>query len=223
MSTVVEISYRAVMPTRTKRQAPSRTGRRAGDSGTRTAILAAAREQFAGKGYNGASLRTIAAAAGVDPALIRHFFGSKDDLFVATLEIPQELLRRLAEALGGDPGSLGERLVRTYLELWEDPASAESVLATVRSAIASGRAADRLQALLGARLHADVPGLVDRPDGELRAGLIGSHLFGVAVARHVLRVKPIVELDLDTLVALCAPAIQRYLDDPLPRIRSAEA
>ena len=128
----------------------------------------------------------------------------------------------MSEALAGDPEGLGERLVRTYLKLWEDPASAGSVLATVRSAITSDRAADRLQSLLGAQLHADVPGLLDRPDGEVRAALIGSHLFGVAVARHVLRVDPIAGLDLDALVALCVPAVQRYLTDPLPRVRPSE-
>lgn len=128
------------------------------------------------------------------------------------------MAQRLSSALAGDPVGLGERLTRAYLNLWEDPDSAGSILAMVRSAIASDRAADRLRALLGGQLHAQAPVLLGRPDGLVRAGLVGSHLVGVAIARYVMRVEPSAGLDLDVLVAACAPAIQRYLTDPLPTI-----
>lgn len=192
-----------------------RTGRRTGDSGTREALLAAARSQFAAHGFQGASLRAIAGEAGVDPALIRHFYGSKDGLFEATLEIPQQLVDRIKAELAGGPDGIGERLTRTYLGLWEDPASAGPLLTLIRSALTSESVAERLRTMLGQRLLAEVPALIGAPDGEVRAALIGAHLVGVALARHVLRLPPIARLDLDTLVAHCAPAVQRYLTEPL--------
>ncbi|WP_433379493.1 TetR family transcriptional regulator [Actinoplanes sp. CA-142083] len=194
-----------------RRPAGRPAGSRAGDSGTRDAILAAAREQFAGKGYDGASLRVIAAAAGVDTGLIRHFFGSKDDLFDAALEMPPAVIERMTQALGGDPEHLGERLVDAYLRLWEDPASAEALLAIARSAISSDRAADRLQAVLGARFLAEIAPRLRQPDGAERAALAGSHLLGVAIARYVVRIGPLAAMDRAELIARCAPAIQRYL------------
>lgn len=194
----------------------TRVGRRAGESGTREAILAAARDQFAGKGFSGATLRGIAAAAGVDTALIRHFFGSKDDLFAATLHIPEEIFRRALTALDGDPSRLGERMADTYLRLWEEPETATAVLAVARSAISSDQGADRLRALLGAVVFRPaMPHIVaDRPD--VRISLAGSHLLGVALARYVVRVEPLAALGRDEVIAFCAPAIQRYLAEPLP-------
>jgi AcrR family transcriptional regulator len=194
-----------------------RTGRRPGDSGTRAAILVAAREQFAGKGYGGASLRTIAAAAGVDPGLIRHFYGSKDDLFAAALEVPEELADRMVRALTGHPDGLGARVVNAYLDIWEDPATAGPLLAVVRSAVTSERAADRLRTLVGARLLADVAPRLG-PDGEVRAGITAAHLMGIAMARYVLRVEPVASLDREVLVTVCAPVIQAYLTGPLPTV-----
>ncbi|MEU4217150.1 TetR family transcriptional regulator [Actinoplanes sp. NPDC026623] len=191
-------------------------GRRTGESGTRDAILAAAREQFAGKGYDGASLRVIAAAAGVDTGLIRHFYGSKDDLFDAALELPDEIPQRLTRALTGDPDRLGERLIDVYLGFWEDPASAGALLAIVRSAIASDHAADRLQAMLSARFLADLAPHLGGTIGQARVALAGAHLLGIAVARYVVRAGPIADLDRAELIALCAPAIQRYLTGPRP-------
>lgn len=197
-----------------RRPAGRPAGRRAGESGTRDAILAAAREQFAVKGYDGASLRVIAGAAGVDTGLIRHFFGSKDDLFDAALQFPPGAIEQIAQAVAGDPERLGERLVDAYLRLWEDPASSEALLAIVRSAIASDHAADRLQTMLNARFLTQIAPHLSEEDGHTRAALAGSHLLGIVIARYVVRVGPIAALDRETLVAWCAPAIQRYLTGP---------
>lgn len=191
-------------------------GRRIGDSGTREAILAAAREQFAGKGFDGASLRTIAAGAGVDAGLIRHFFGSKDDLFAATLQIPDEIIQRVLAALAGDRDHLGERMALAYFTLWEDPATAGPLLAIARSAIASDKAGDRLRAILSARVLQHATPLLATDQQETRATLAGAHLLGIALARYVLRVESLASLEREALVAMCAPAIQRYLTQPLP-------
>ena len=211
-----------VMSSDAKPEERRRSGRRTGDSGTRAAILAAAREQFASKGYDGASLRVIAAAAGVDTGLIRHFYGSKDELFEVALEIPHEISRRVANALAGGPDGLGERLVDAYLGLWEDPASAGAMLAVVRSAITSDRAADRLRAMFTARFLAEIAPHLQQQDVEVRSALAASHLMGIVIARYVVRVEPIAGLDRATLVAVSAPIVEGFLTGSLlPQARSA--
>ncbi|SDQ21312.1 TetR/AcrR family transcriptional regulator [Quadrisphaera sp. DSM 44207] len=198
-------------------QRPS--GRRRGHSGTRAAILTAAREQFAATGYSATSLRTIAAAAGVDVALIRYFYGSKDDLFAAAVDLPPDLPQRVATVLAGPVEGLGERMVRTYLGLWEDPATAAPLLTMFRSAVTTEQAADLLRDFLSARVLRQVaPGLgTDRP--ELRALLASSHLLGTVVARFVLHVEPLASLERDEVVALLAPTVQHYLTGDLARAR----
>ena len=191
------------------------SGRRRGDSGTRQAILEAARDLFAAKGYQAATVRDIAAAARVDPALIRHYFGSKDDLFAATLHVPPELLHTAAAVLAGDASTLGERFVRAYLGFWEDAATAAPMRAIFRTAVTSDKAADLLLEFLQSRVLRELaPSLgTDRP--ELRALLASTHLLGVAIARFVVHVEPLASLDREALVALLAPTVQRYLTEPL--------
>jgi AcrR family transcriptional regulator len=192
------------------------TGRRCGESRTRAAILAAARDHFAARGFNGASLRAIAAAAGVDTGLIRHFFGCKDDLFIATLHVPDEVFEWMRKALDGDVGRLGERMVDAYLRLWENPATAEPLLAVARSAISSKKGTNRLRAVCGGSVFRDFLPHVGIDRAETRIALAGAHLMGVALARYVVQVPPLVNLGRDELIATCAPAIQRYLTEPLP-------
>jgi AcrR family transcriptional regulator len=198
------------------RPAKASVGRRGGDSGTREAILAAARELFASKGFDGASLRMIASAASVDTGLIRHFYGSKDELFAATLHIPEEIIQRVLGALAGDRRLLGRRMTDAYLTLWEDPATAEPIRAIARSAIASDKAGDRLRAILSTRLVQQALPHLAADQQETRATLAGAHLLGIALARYVVRVEPLASLDRETLVAMCGPAIQRYLTQKLP-------
>jgi AcrR family transcriptional regulator len=220
MSTGSPAPLDAATPAQPSRSTPTAppskrpSGRRPGDSGTRDAILTAAREQFAAKGYESASLRTIAGAAGVDTALIRYFFGSKDDLFAAALAIPAAVVSRMTDAMRGPVESLGERVADTYLGLWEDPETATPLLSMVRSAVATGHAADLLREFMAARVLSVVAPLeVDRP--RLRATLTGSHLLGVAIARHALRIPPISELPRGELVAIVGPTLQHYLTGDL--------
>lgn len=193
------------------------SGRRRGDSGTRQAILEAAREQFAAHGYQATTVRGIAGAAGVDPSLINHFYGGKRGLFAATLDIPAEVPQRMATVLAdGGTDTLGERFVRMYLALWEDAGTAEPVRALVRSAIASEEASALLEDFLRAQiLHVVVPAL-DTDRAELRATLAASHLLGTALARYVLRISPVADLDREDLVAILTPTIQGYLTAELP-------
>lgn len=184
------------------------TGRRAGDSGTRDAILDAARDLFAERGYEGASLRAIASAAGVDPALIRHFFGDKESLFASTVADRTAIVQRMTAALLGDSENLGERVADTYLALWEEPGTGPILQALVRSASTSPRAATMLVDVLLGRVRAD--GRFDE-QRVLAVALAGTHLLGVAFARYVVGLAPLAVPDRRTLVAELAPTIQRYL------------
>jgi len=131
--------------------ARSRTGRRAGDSGTRDRILEAARGRFAEHGFAGTTIRAVAADAGVDPALVHHFYGSKDDLFAAAVALPIDP-NLLPAVVAGDPAGVGERFVRFYLGLWEDPTIGPTLLAVFRSAVSHDRAAALLREFVSARL-----------------------------------------------------------------------
>jgi AcrR family transcriptional regulator len=187
-----------------------RTGRRPGDSGTRDAILDAGTRLFAERGYESASIRTIAAAAGVDPALIHYFFGDKDTLFATIVADRTVIFSRLAASLAGDRASLGHRVADTYLGLWEEPQTRPILMAIARSATTSDKAANMLRDALTGRIRVPRAG---GPDGD-RARLLalaGSHLFGLAVARHIINVPAIAQLAHEDLVAQVAPTIQRYL------------
>jgi AcrR family transcriptional regulator len=129
--------------------------RRPGGSRTRDAILDAATKLFAERGYDGASIRTIAGAAGVDPALIRHFFGDKDTLFTAVVADRTIIFERLAASLPGDPATLGHRVADTYLRLWEQPQTRPILMAIARSATTSDKAAKMLRDALARRIRAD--------------------------------------------------------------------
>lgn len=181
------------------------TGRRTGDSGTREAILDAALRLFAERGYDRASLRAIAAEAGVDPALIRHFFGDKDALFTTVVASRTGIPQRLAEAAGERSSRRGQAVTETYLGLWEDPETRPILLALVRSAMTSESATQMLRHALTTQVgHLD-------DDSRRRLTLAAAHLFGVAIARHVIKLEPVAELSHDELVEEVAPTIQRYL------------
>lgn len=195
--------------TSTARRRPS--GRRTGDSGTRDAILDAARDLFAERGYDGASLRAIAGAAGVDPALIRHFHADKEHLFAAVIDSRSLVPDRIAAAFPGLPEGLGARFTDTYLGLWEDPATQPILLALLRSATTSAYAAEVLADTLGARIGQQASRGLPDPTRTRRFALAAAHLFGVAVGRHVLKLPPLADISRAELVAELAPTIQHYL------------
>jgi len=191
------------------------TGRRPGPTQTREAILAAAQTAFVEEGYAGATIRGVARAAGVDQALVLHYFESKDGLFAAALRTNPPL-HRLVEVVGqGDIDNLGERLVRRYLELWEDPETSTRLLAIFRAASMSASAGAMVAEFIGEQVMSPLARGIDSENAEVRATLAGSHLFGTAAARYVLHVEPLASLDGDTLVAIMGPVIQHYLTGEL--------
>jgi AcrR family transcriptional regulator len=195
-----------------------RAGRPAGSPPNREAILAAAREQFRERGYDSATIRGIAAGAGVDPALVHHYFGSKEDLFAAALQLPTSPREALEGVLAGDPDGLGERLVRRFLELWAADAGGigDTIVGLLRSATTHADAARMVREFISREALGRIAEALDVPQPRLRAALAGSQLIGLALARFVIGVEPIASADIETLVACYAPTLQRYLTGPLP-------
>jgi AcrR family transcriptional regulator len=190
-------------------------GRRPGATTTREAILDAARQLFASRGYEGTTIRGIATEAGVDPALVHHFFGSKDDLFLTVLEVPETVMARIPPLIRGDPANAGEHLARFYLELYESPGTRAAMLTAIRSAIAQEQAARVLRESISARLFVAVRDVLpDHP--ELRMSLAMAHLTGLAIGRYVFAVPPVSHMPVDEVVAWVGPTIQRYLTGPPP-------
>jgi AcrR family transcriptional regulator len=194
---------------------PARSGRRAGDSGTRAAILDSARLRFAEHGYDGATIRAIAAGAAVDPALVHHFYGSKEQLFTAAMRLPAVPSEVIAAALAGRDGAPpGVHLVATVLAIWEDPAVHGVIIGLLRSAVTSEQAAGLLREFItdailrpvGALARADSP-----QDAAYRAGVVASQMLGLALARYVLRIAPVAEASIGDLAATIGPTIERYL------------
>jgi AcrR family transcriptional regulator len=193
-----------------------RTGRRPGAADTRGRILDAARGVFGRAGYDGASVRAIAAEAGVDPALVHHYFGSKQRLFLAAMEFPIDpavvLPRVLAE---GPRATLGERFVAFVVALWDRPDVRPLLTGVVRSATTDPVAAGMARRFLAEGPFLALASATDRPDASLRAALAGSQMIGLAIARYVVGVEPLASLAPEGVARLVGPAVQRYLDGDL--------
>jgi AcrR family transcriptional regulator len=199
-----------------KASSPRRTGRRPGPNRTRAAILDAARAAFAERGYEAFSMRAVARDAGVDAALVHRFHGSKEDLFVAAMELPISPGRLVPALLAEGVDGLGERLVRTLLELFDRPAAFAPFLALIRGAASNDHAAAMLREFLTREVLGRLAAAASPDRPELRASLAGSQIVGLAMARYVVAVPPLATTDRDTVVACVGPAIQRYLTGPLP-------
>jgi AcrR family transcriptional regulator len=199
-----------------------RSGRRSGDSRTRDAILDAARARFAEHGFDGATIRAIAADAGVDPALVHHFYGTKEKLFVEALRfpvVPSELLAGIATV---ERDRLGETLIRTVLGVWEAHESRSQAEALLRSAVTNERAASMLRSFVSSAILRLVADAIPAEDAEYRASLVASQVVGLGITRFVVGLEPIASASVDDLVAAIGPTVQRYLtDDVRPSARSS--
>jgi AcrR family transcriptional regulator len=188
-------------------------GRRPGTSTTREALVEVARRRFAETGYDGTSLRTIAAEAGVDPALVGHFFGSKENLFREVLAWPFDpalAAERLA-GTGGEPGRLAERLARFFLEVWDDPTTGRPLLAVLRSALTHAESARLLREFLGLQIFRQLTRLGANPPDVFHIQLAASQLVGIATLRYGLDLEPIASASIDSIVESIAPTLERYL------------
>jgi|SRR5829696_2104232 len=189
----------------------ARTGRRPGASGTREAILDAARRAFAEQGYQRATIRGVAELAGVDPALVHHYFGTKQELFVAAVRLPVNPVEQLAAVLAADPDQVGQRLVEAFLSIWDHAADQSPLLALIRSAVADEQAAALLREFITEEVLGPIARRVGSPDARLRATLAGSQLIGLAMARYIIRVEPLASTPSAEVAAAVGPTVQRYL------------
>ena len=194
----------------------SRRGRRVGTNDSRELILAAARRLFAEHGFDGTSLRQVAREAGVDPALVHHFFKGKDELFALSVDLPADPAEVLAGVESLDPGQRAEEIVRAVLRLWESPAQ-HSLVAFLRGTIGSKAKTAMLRELVTRtvlqRIMAGLP--VTPEERALRGNLVATQVVGLMLVRYVVRLEPLASAAPDEVVRLVAPNIRRYLAEPL--------
>ncbi|WP_328398027.1 TetR family transcriptional regulator [Streptomyces sp. NBC_00390] len=198
--------------------APRRRGRpartQAAGPGAQERILDAARTEFAERGYDKTTMRGIAKAAGVDAALVHHYFGTKDDVFAAAIEVSFEPTLVVPQILGQGKEGIGERLARFFIGVWENPATRAPLLAIIRSALTHEAAAKVLRGFVLRRLLERVAAELDVPDPQFRAELAASHMVGIAILRYLIEVEPLASADPEEIVAMVAPTLQRYLTEP---------
>lgn len=192
-----------------------RSGRRAGSVDTRGEILAAARHVFGEQGFENASVRAVARRAGVDPALVHHYFGTKQALFLAAMQLPIDFNALVDEVMAGPRREIGARLVRQTLKLWEDPATRSLLMGIVRSATTDEIAAEMLRGLLTEGPILALTRASGSPDAALRATLAGSQIVGLAMARYVIRVEPLASATQQEVMRAIGPTVQRYLTGKL--------
>ncbi|WP_302931868.1 TetR family transcriptional regulator [Actinomadura sp. NAK00032] len=184
-------------------------GRRPGPTETREKILAEARELFAEKGYDGASLRAIARAAGVDPALVHHFFGNKEGVFIEAMRFPVDPSVILPRIMASPPDRLGETMVRTFLDVWGDDDRRAPMLAMLRSAMTNERAAALLREFVTVALFGRAKQATQAPPLGIQAA--AGQMIGLMILRYVLCIEPMASATEDELITLVAPTVQRYL------------
>lgn len=197
----------------TEQKPPRRRGRPRGGSDSRVRIIAAAVDDFAENGYDGATIRSIAARAGVDSALVHHYFGTKADLFAEAVGIPLRPDVDVPRILAGPREGIGERLIRYVLEAFEQPEVRRRGVMLIRTALGSRVTTPLLAGFLSRELLSRVSRSLDVEDADLRAALVASQIAGMLIARYVLRLPALAAASVDELVARVGPTVQRYLFD----------
>jgi AcrR family transcriptional regulator len=190
-----------------------RRGRRSGGEDTRAALLAAARAVFAEQGYQGATVRGIAARAGVDAAMVNHWFGGKQGLFAAIVELPFDPTDLVDKLTDGPPEELAQRLIRTFVTLWDTYEGRFAAL--ILSVASQDMAATAVAEFFTGTVFGIVAKLTGSDQPNLRAALCASQMVGLGMFRYVLKLEPVASADLDTLIRIVGPNLQRYLTGEL--------
>lgn len=196
----------------TRRSGRWRTGQQ-----NKQRIVEAAREHFMRDGYEQATVRRIAATAGVDVAMVYYFFGNKEGLFnAAVIDVPEHPLHRLALLLDDGGEQIGTRLVRDFIERWDAGTTFDPILTIFRSAAMQPLARKLLHDSLAGPVAERIATQFGVEDAVLRVELVTTHLVGLAFARYQLRIEPMASAGIDELVEWVGPVVQRYLTDPNP-------
>lgn len=206
-----------------RRRGRPRAGARSGASG-KAAIIRAATQEFADRGYEAASLRAIARRAGVDSSLVHHYFENKADLFTATLGAPLRPDRAITAILAGPRAEVGTSIVRYLLGQLEDPKARTRVVAILRTAVGSGPGSRMLKEFLVREVFQRLAAASSSEDADLRANLAAAQLVGVLITRFVLRLEPIASTPTEELARRVGPVIQWHLfgtGEPLPALDAA--
>ncbi|MEV6032655.1 TetR family transcriptional regulator [Nonomuraea sp. NPDC052116] len=185
-----------------------RPGRRPGSADTRGEILAAARKVFAEKGFDKATVRGIAREANVDPALVHHYFETKEGMFAAAMRLPfspETIVKVLVE---GPREEVGERLVRMILQVTASPETREPMLALIRSAMTNEQAVTMVREFFTNALLFQVADRMEVPHLRIEAAF--AQMFGIVMARYVIRLEPLASAGHEELVEVLAPTLQRY-------------
>lgn len=197
----------------TEQVAPRRRGRPRGGSDSRERIIAAAVDEFGERGYEASTIRAIAARAGVDSALVHHYFGTKADLFADAVGIPMRPDVDVPAILAGPREQVGERVIRYVLEAFEKPDVRRRGVMLIRTAIGSKLTTPLLAGFLSRELIGRIARSLDVDDADLRAGLVASQVAGMLIARYVLKLPALAGAPVDELVGRVGPTVQRYLFD----------
>ncbi|WP_405062424.1 TetR family transcriptional regulator [Kribbella sp. NBC_01505] len=186
-------------------------GRRPGGPDTRGEILGAARKSFADKGFTATSIRAVAREAGVDAALVHHYFASKDELFIEAMALPVDPREIAAEVLGGPRDDIGRRIATVFLGVWESPDGQQRMRAIFRSMVGSEEVARVMREGITQLILQPVSKALDVPDAAIRVSLVASQLIGLAMVRYLIELEPIASVDQQILIDRLAPVLQHHL------------
>ncbi len=190
-------------------------GRRPAGEDTRGQIVDAARAEFGAQGYDATSMRAVARRAGVDPALVHHYFDGKAALFAAVMDVPVDPQQLIGRVLSGPPEAVGEGLVRLFLHVWDGEESRHRFIALVRSAVSNEQAAAMLRGFVVrevfGRVVAELEPELPAAEQDLRAGLAAAQMIGLAMARYVIAMPGVVDASHDELADRLGPVLQGYL------------
>ncbi|MDP5227814.1 TetR family transcriptional regulator [Arthrobacter sp. YJM1] len=179
-------------------------------------MLSAAQRLFAEHGFDGTSLRQVACEASVDPALVHHYFDGKEELFARSIELPADPVEVLSGVVSQDPAVRSEEIVRAVLRIWEGPAQ-HRMVAFLRGTLGSRTRTAMLREVVSrtilARVMTGMPG--SQEELALRGNLVATQIVGLMLARYVVRLEPLASASSEDVVRLIAPAVRRYLSDPL--------
>lgn len=190
-----------------------RPGRWRSGAESRQRVLQVARELFDQNGYSGTTVRAIATAAGVDPAMVFYFFGTKQGLFSAVIDMSDNVPPAIESIFAGGLDTIGERIVRTLVENLDKSDRTPLVMLT-RSAPTDPRSEALLREFIDREITDRLAALLDTPDAALRAGMVNVQILGLAVARYIVRIEPIASSSVDELAAMFGPLVQHCLTGP---------